>query len=343
MAVSAVDPIGRAWERMLDICFRPFDLNKWFALGLCAFLAQLGRGGGNFPSGNGFGGGGKRQDEQLDQAFRWIQDHLTTVVLIAAGVLLLAVALGALIQWLSSRGQFMFLDGVLKDRGAVKEPWAQFRDLGNALFLFRFLLGLSGMVVLLLLLGAGAWAAWPAIQAKEFGARLVLAILVPGCLFLLVAFALGLVEMVLGDFGVPIMYRLKVGPWRALQIFARELLPGHLGAFVVFYVMSILIGLAAAVVMMVGICLTCCLAALPYISSVVFLPVFVFFRCYGLCFLAEFGPGWDLWPRPTADRRPPTAGESPAPAAAGGGPTHGAAPPETAGPAEEPPKPFEPA
>lgn len=331
MAVSAVDPIGRAWERMLDICFRPFDFNKWLALGFCTFLAQLGRGGGNVPSGNGFGGSGKDDEAAFNAALQWVQENLAVVLLIAAGVLLLGIALGALLQWLSSRGQFMFLEGVLHDRGAVKEPWARYREQGNALFLFRFCLGLGGMVVLLLLLGLAAWMAWPSIQAKEFGARFALALLVPGCFFLLAALALGLVELVLGDFAVPIMYKLRVGPWRALQIFWRELLPGHVGTFVVFYVMSVLMGLGAGVVMVAGMCLTCCVAALPYISSVAFLPIFVFFRCYGLCLLEEFGPGWDLWRgTATADGGRPTAAVTS---------STGPAAPEP----EAPPKPFEPA
>lgn len=54
----------------------------------------------------------------------------------------------------------------------------------------------------------------------------------------------------------------------------------------------LLIGLAIAV--LVGTCLTCCIAGLPYIQSVVFLPVYVFFRCFSVCFLEQFGEDWRL-------------------------------------------------
>ena len=40
--------------------------------------------------------------------------------------------------------------------------------------------------------------------------------------------------------------------------------------------------------------MTCCLAALPYVYAVVFLPVFVFTRAYSLYFLRQFGPQYNL-------------------------------------------------
>jgi hypothetical protein len=37
-----------------------------------------------------------------------------------------------------------------------------------------------------------------------------------------------------------------------------------------------------ALIMVVGTCVTCCVAALPYLGAVVFLPLFVFSRAYSL-------------------------------------------------------------
>jgi hypothetical protein len=39
-------------------------------------------------------------------------------------------------------------------------------------------------------------------------------------------------------------------------------------------------------------CLTCCLAAIPYLGSVILLPLLVFDRAYPLYFLEQFGPEW---------------------------------------------------
>src|SRR5439155_1467228 len=42
-------------------------------------------------------------------------------------------------------------------------------------------------------------------------------------------------------------------------------------------------------------CATCCLAALPYLGTVILLPLFVCLRAFGLLFLRQFGPDYDVW------------------------------------------------
>src|SRR5687767_10268602 len=62
MAKSVTEPITQAYNRTVDILFKPFNITKWFVLGFAAWLAQLGEGGGggnnfNFPMPGGRGGG----------------------------------------------------------------------------------------------------------------------------------------------------------------------------------------------------------------------------------------------------------------------------------------------
>ena len=45
--LSCVDPVSRAWQRMVTLLFRPFALATWFGLGFTAWLATLGQGGGS--------------------------------------------------------------------------------------------------------------------------------------------------------------------------------------------------------------------------------------------------------------------------------------------------------
>jgi hypothetical protein len=98
------------------------------------------------------------------------------------------------------------------------------------------------------------------------------------------------------------MYRREVGTAEAWTVLRQELLPGNGWRFVGFYLMNLLLGIGAAILMLLACCLTCCIAILPYISSVVFLPIFVFFRCYSLEFLAQFGEEWQIIqaPKPEA-------------------------------------------
>ena len=41
--------------------------------------------------------------------------------------------------------------------------------------------------------------------------------------------------------------------------------------------------------------MTCCIAGLPYVSSVVFLPALVWLLAFKLLFLRQFGPEYDVW------------------------------------------------
>jgi hypothetical protein len=283
-----MDPIEAAYNRMKKILFEPFDLSKWLVLGFCCFLAQLGEGGGG-GGGGGFdsfsGGGGS-------EAIQWIKANLALILTIIGIVVILIIVVGIVLTWLSSRGRFMFLDGVIHNRALVAEPWSQFRTLANSLFLFRVVFGVVGLFIMLLIVGGAVLIALPDIRAERFGPMAFTALGVGGSLFVLSAIALGLIGAVVKDFIVPIMWKRNVRTIEAFGVLRNELLPGQVVAFVVFYIMRFVLGIAIGIIVLLGTCLTCCLAALPYISSVVFLPLWVFVRCYPICFLEQFGEDW---------------------------------------------------
>jgi hypothetical protein len=64
----------------------------------------------------------------------------------------------------------------------------------------------------------------------------------------------------------------------------------------VFYLLRIGLSFAIAIAVMVVSCLTCCLTALPYLGSVILLPIFVFSRAYPLYYLETLGLA--IFPRP---------------------------------------------
>ncbi len=57
-------------------------------------------------------------------------------------------------------------------------------------------------------------------------------------------------------------------------------------------------------IVLASLCLTCCLVALPYIGTVILLPLHVFLRAVPLCFLGQLGPAYarfgELGPAATA-------------------------------------------
>jgi hypothetical protein len=290
MAISVTEPIGWALTRTGRMLFKPFEWRKWFVLGFCAWLAQLGEGGG--PNFNASGGG----PEPFDPVLECIREHLGLVILLAVVVFLVLVAIGLVLTWLSSRGKFMFLDGVVRNRGAVVEPWHRFRTPGNSLFGFRVVFGLAALAVVLLIAGAGLAIAWPDIQAERFGVMAVAGILVGALLMIPAIVALGLLAALLEDFVVPVMYLRGVRALAAWGIVWREILPGHVGKIVLFYLMKILLGIGIGMAAIVATCFTCCLTIVPYLGTVILLPIFVFSRSYSVYFLQQFGPGWQFFP-----------------------------------------------
>jgi hypothetical protein len=117
--------------------------------------------------------------------------------------------------------------------------------------------------------------------------------------FLLALFAivLGYVRRFLDDFVIPIMYRDRCGILQAWQTFF-DLARAHAGHLVLYGLFYFLLCLLAGAAILAAILLTCCLAgcllAIPYIGTVALLPVLVFFRLYGLEYLAQYGRKLDL-------------------------------------------------
>jgi len=94
---------------------------------------------------------------------------------------------------------------------------------------------------------------------------------------------------VLDDFVVPLMVIRNVRVVEAWGIWRREVLPGNVAGLFVFYLLRIVLALGIAVGVLVIRCLTCCVAAIPYLSSVLLLPVFVFWRAFPLYYLEQIG------------------------------------------------------
>ncbi len=295
MAISVIDPIGSAFKRVGLVLFKPFDLRKWFVLGFCAWLAHLGEGGAHFNVGGNYGGDGGGPSpigEAFAEAVEWAEEHLTLVISVGVAVLLLLIAIGLVLSWLRARGKFMFLDGVVRNRGAVVEPWRRFRALGNSLFWFRLVFGLIAFGVFVLIVLLGLAIAWADIQAEEFGVAAVAAILTFLVLWLPCGLTVIVVSLFLEDFIIPVMYLRNLRTVPAWGVFYRELLRGHVGPIVLFYLMKIVLALGIGIATCLAVCFTCCLAALPYLGAVILLPLLVFGRCYSLHFIQGFGDAW---------------------------------------------------
>jgi hypothetical protein len=303
MPLSVLDPIAPAIARTKWMLFQPFDLGKWLRLGFCAFLMGFaqsgGGGGGSFPGPWGGGGPGGGQDG--DRVAEFFREYLVIIVVVAIVIVLVFVAIGLVLTWLGSRGHFMFLDGVVHNRGEVAAPWREYRREANSLFLFRICLGIAALLLIAAIAGVCILIAWPDIQSRDFGSNAAVATVLGIGLSFAFVFSILIISLFLTDFVVPIMYLRRILVTAAWDAFYVEMLVGNKWLFARYVLMKIVIGLLSGMLAFAAMCMTCCVAALPYVSSVVLLPLTVFSQTYALYFIQQFGPEWRIFPVPSQD------------------------------------------
>lgn len=303
MIISYTLPLSKAWTRMKKALFQPFDLNKWMRVGFTAFLAGLvdcngGKGGNN---------SGRQDHAQWDEFFRfpqtawdWLTSHPLWFNLIILGVVFFVIFISVLI-WLSSRGKFMFLHNVANDAMDISKPWHTYRREGNSLFIWQFIfnwLVIAGVIGMMVCFFA---------QAKDLYYGDFPAVLIfwqiAGMIGIFLGFLIvtGYISLFLNDFVVPLMFKDRVGVFsgwlRFLVLFFRNPL-----TFIVygFFILGLIIVSAFAVIFFAV--FTCCIGLLlliiPYIGSVVLLPVSYTFRALSIEFLAQFGEDYNVLPKP---------------------------------------------
>ena len=289
MKHSPIHPIAPAWHRMVNILFKPFDLTKWLLLGFCVFLAQCGKegfgGGGSPPI---FPGGGRTSTADG----KWFEENMAIILVLFSVAIAVLIVIGLLVTWVSSRGKFMFIDGISKNRAAVKEPWNEYKQEGNSLFFFRVLLGLIGLILLAIVIGIPFAIAIPDLQSGRFGAAGIVAIVVGGVLLLLFITAATAVKFMLDVFVVPTMYCRRLRALAAFRLAWRELLRGHLTSSIVLFLMLFVFGSVAAMIAIMSVCMTACLVIIPYVGTVILLPIPVFITAYILEYIQQFGADW---------------------------------------------------
>jgi hypothetical protein len=299
--VSVTLPVTQAIERAKRMLFQPFDLGRWFVIGFCAWLATLGRAGGgarfNIPAHE--GNGDLRHG--LDEAWQFVVKNLYWIGPLAVALVLIGLILWVVCTWLSSRGRFMFLHCVALDRAEVKVPWHRFAQEGNSLCWFRIVLGLIGSVVILppvtlvIVLIVGMVRRDAAALGGILGViGLTLVILAAALIFALVA-------KLTTDFVVPIMWLRRNRCLTAWQEYL-GLLSTNFWQFVLYLLFQIVLGLAIGILVLAVVVVTCCCAgclmAIPYLGTVLLLPVLIFERAYSLYYLAQYGPAYDVFLSP---------------------------------------------
>jgi len=302
MNIAFIEPLSKGFNRMKKALFQPFDLKKWFIVGFTAFLANLL---------DGFHGkGGSRYEYEHVEfgdfiqfpatAWEWILANMAWVLLIVFGVLFL-IALIIILTWVSSRAKFMFLDNVVHDRAEVANPWHQYKKQGNSLWLFRLVFGLGSFILVMIYVGLFLLTVF-IIHDGLFPRQLPIGLLALFIItFIGVVFGIALISLLLNAFIVPIMYKQDIKIIEAIRRFKpifTHYLPHILLYGLLTMILYILVGFCIIFFGLFTCCIGLVLLAIPYIGSVILLPVSYTFRAFSIEFLAQFGPEYSVFPEP---------------------------------------------
>jgi hypothetical protein len=306
--IEIFKPFGEAFELMQKILFQPFDLAKWCVIGFAAFLA----GGANFglgfrlPSGNWNTPANASSFPRLEHLPGWL-------IALIAFACLIVLAIIVVLSWVKARGVFIFTDCIVRNRGAIVEPWKEFRREGNSLFLFSWLVVLLFLVIVAL---ASLALIFPMISFGKDTPSHDIGFFIGLIFFFAVIFFAAVAWCFVSLFMVPIMYRRCCRALVALQESA-SLMMAYPVPILLYFLFLIVLAIGSVIAACAVTCLTCCVAAIPYVGTVILLPILVLFRAFLLLFLRQFGPDHDVWagvqpagPAPP----PPSLGTPPLPA-----------------------------
>ena len=305
MNIAFLEPFGKAWNRMKIALFKPFNLHKWFVVGFTAFLAGLIEGGPNGSGGGRYSGnGGFNFGDFLNfpnKAWNWLIDNpgwFIGIIFIMGFI----IAIVCVLTWLSSRGVFMFVDNVAHDKAEIAKPWRQYKEQGNSLFLWRIAFAIICFVVFISFITFFFILASRVYESNAHRIP-VLFIIQMVLIFLSLILVTGYISVFLTAFVAPIMYKDRISATQAwgrfLKIFKRH--PFH---FLFYGIFIFVLTIVAVISLIIAGLLMCCVGILlliiPYINTVVTLPVWYTFRAFSLEFLAQFGPEYDVFPQPEA-------------------------------------------
>lgn len=306
-------PFGAAFEWMKRMLFQPFDFKKWLVVGFAAFLANL-SGGMNFNYTPDLG-------NKRDWSFRSVthngsNDWLATCgIPLLIGLVLLAIAIGIAVYWVGCRGRFIFADCIVRNRGAIAEPWREYSREGNSFFLFSFLVGLLCFIIVAIV-SVPVWL--PFVQGwtegAAFAASLTIGIVALVAVVVVLALGLSLIYQLM----VPVMYRQRCRAWPAFREVLR-LIQAHPGPMVLYLLLFIVLCLGAGMIACLSLPFTCCITVIPYVGTVVLLPVHVVVAAFPLFFMRQFGDAYDVWATvglpaaPAAPAEPPLGPSLPPP------------------------------
>lgn len=261
--------IAASWEWTRTVLFRPFQIKKWLILGFIALLAgqftygSNSRGNINLPRQD----SGQPAIEKTAGADRAapaegdipapLEKFLTTlketnkavIIFIIAFLFFISTFLFLIFTWLYSRFSFIFLEAIVKNDASVKMPFRKNKSAGNSYFLWNVIIALIGSAFVGLL-GLTGYLSLSRIgifnQGIKPGAgRIILAVLPVLLTFIVFVIISVLLNFVVRNFILPVMYKDKVGILKAWPP-VLSIVKKHKGPVSLYLLIKIGLSIAAA-------------------------------------------------------------------------------------------------
>lgn len=352
-------------EWTTTVLFRPFVIKKWFILTFIALLAGTIAGGSNFrlnlPGDGTYEQAPAKKDAKIKcegktaelakpksfsdfkKEFNLFLAQISSppaIYFVISGITLILVIL-IIFTWLYSRFSFIFLHAVSTNDASIKIPFGQNRETGNSLFSFNVILSLFNTAILILFIFYFMKSALNIIEIstlKNIPAATtvmkVLSLAIPYILLLLLFVLLaGIIEFIINNFVVPVMFKEKKSTLKAFPI-ALGIINNNKANTLVYLLISIGFYICASIiygiisfiavmtiifpVIIIGSLLTiiykiipmashplfltiCVIIAIPvmlffwYCLICMYLPFAVFFRAFSLKFLGKLDSRYDLF------------------------------------------------
>lgn len=225
--------IGPAFNHMVNVLFRPFSAAKWLALGFASLLAMSGSGGsGNFN----IPGGGDQGGSGMPDFGHWIAHYWPLLVI---GFLAL-LAIGLLIAWICAVFNFVYIDQVVRNSGAIREPFHRLRRFGTSLFLWRLGFGLIAVLAMAVLIAGPLLAAFLPGSGVPIAAKVIAVVWAVGVGLGLI-FVMLVIEALANDFVSITMYARGVGILKAWGIIL-PILRRNIGQVILYFLLLLAFG-----------------------------------------------------------------------------------------------------
>ena len=305
----AIQTISLTWRKLIKTLFKPFRMKFWLKLGLVLWIMQifLQRGGGGLNSIANIPANISSIDKADFSRIWTLVSPYHPLIITAGGIIVfISIAIFFVFMWLKAVFSFIFLDAAVNDEVRIGRAFSENVKNATSYFLwnivFTLILTVSFIVLLVSVISFSYFV--------KVNFLIIFLGVVLGLFFVLLG---GVIQTIVVDFILPIMYGEKKGIIRAWKRFF-PLFKKYIGEVLIYLLlkwgMAILAGIVLAMVSsglyfhlgiawLAGILLNpltligTILFAIPlflalgYVWQVLFLPVPMFFRIYPLVFLGK--------------------------------------------------------